>query len=294
MNSLAFNENSLDVQRKVVSEEFKEQYLNKPYGDVWHKLRQLSYKQHPYKWMTIGKDLSHIEHAKLQDVKDFFTKHYNPSNAILTVAGNVSVEKVKQLTEKWFGDIPAGKKYVRRIKQEPDQKEPRMMEVSESVPLDALYKCWHISSRLDRRFYMAEIITEILGGGASSRLFQSLVKQQQLFSSIECSHMGSIDPGLLYFEGRLLKGVRLEDAEKAVITELDAVALSNMLAFEDISLMNRANSLANYELLGDANLMNTELESYQSITREEIKEECRRIFVDTNCSTLFYRSTVNE
>ncbi|MEO8720285.1 MAG: pitrilysin family protein [Ginsengibacter sp.] len=309
MNSLAFNENSLDVQRKVVSEEFKEQYLNKPYGDVWHKLRQLSYKQHPYKWMTIGKDLSHIEHAKLQDVKDFFTKHYNPSNAILTVAGNVSVEKVKQLTEKWFGDIPAGKKYVRRIKQEPDQKEPRMMEVSESVPLDALYKCWHISSRLDRRFYMAEIITEILGGGASSRLFQSLVKQQQLFSSIECSHMGSIDPGLLYFEGRLLKGVRLEDAEKAVITELEKMKselisetelekvknkTESMLAFEDISLMNRANSLANYELLGDANLMNTELESYQSITREEIKEECRRIFVDTNCSTLFYRSTVNE
>jgi zinc protease len=309
MCSLAFNENSLEVQRKVVSEEFKEQYINKPYGDVWHKLRELSYKVHPYKWMTIGKELSHIENAKLQDVKDFFFKHYTPSNAILTVAGNVSTDQVKKLAEKWFGGIPAGKKYVRNIPQEPVQKEPRMMEVAESVPLNALYKCWHMSSRLDKRYYTTEVITEILGGGASSRLFQNLVKEQQLFSSIECSHMGSIDPGLLYIDGKLLKGVTIEQAENAVIIELEKMKTEliskvelekvknkteSMLAFEDISLMNRANSLANYELLGDANLMNTELESYQSVTREEIMEECNRIFVDTNCSTLYYRSTIKE
>jgi predicted Zn-dependent peptidase len=309
MCSLAFNENSLEVQRKVVSEEFKEQYINKPYGDVWHKLRELSYKVHPYKWMTIGKELSHIENAELQDVKDFFFKHYTPSNAILTVAGNVSTDQIKQLAEKWFGGIPAGTKYARSIKPEPEQKEPRMMEVAESVPLDALYKCWHMSSRLDKRYYTAEVITEILGGGASSRLFQSLVKEQQLFSSIECSHMGSIDPGLLYIDGKLLKGVTLEQAENAVIVELEKMKTElvtkvelekvknkteSMLAFEDISLMNRANSLANYELLGDANLMNTELESYQAVTREEIMDECNRIFIDTNCSTLYYRSTIKE
>jgi predicted Zn-dependent peptidase len=257
--------------------------------------------------MTIGKDLSHIENAKLEDVKNFFFKHYTPSNAILTVAGNVSVKQIKELAEKWFGDIPAGEKYIRKIKQEPIQKEPRMMEIAEFVPLDALYKCWHISSRLDRRYYMAEIITELLGGGASSRLFQNLVKKQQIFSSIECSHMGSIDPGLLYMDGKLLPGVSLETAENAVIIELEKMKTEmiskvelekvknkteSMLAFEDISLMNRANSLANYELLGDANLMNTELESYQSITREEIMEECQRVFVDTNCSTLYYRSTI--
>jgi predicted Zn-dependent peptidase len=306
MCSLAFNENSLEVQRKVVSEEFKEQYINKPYGDVWHKLRELSYKEHPYKWMTIGKDLSHIENAQLQDVKDFFFKHYRPSNAILTVAGNVSVEQIKKLAEKWFGDIPPGEKYVRKINQEPIQKEPRMMEVAATVPLDALYKCWHISSRLDRRYYIAEIVTELLGGGASSRLFQNLVKEQQIFSSIECSHMGSIDPGLLYIDGKLLPGVSLETAENAVIVELEKMKTEmiskvelekvknkteSMLAFEDISLMNRANSLANYELLGDANLMNTELENYKSITREEIMQECQRVFIDTNCSTLYYRST---
>ena len=309
MCSLAFNENSLEVQRKVVSEEFKEQYINKPYGDVWHKLRELCYKEHPYKWMTIGKELSHIENAKLQDVKDFFFKHYTPSNAILTVAGNVSTDQIKKLAEKWFGGIPAGKKYVRNIKPEPQQKEPRMMEIAESVPLNALYKCWHMSSRLDKRYYTAEVITEILGGGASSRLFQSLVKEQQLFSSIECSHMGSIDPGLLYIDGKLLKGITLEQAENAVIVELEKMKTElvtkvelekvknkteSMLAFEDISLMNRANSLANYELLGDANLMNTELESYQAVTREEIMQECNRIFTDTNCSTLYYRSTIKE
>lgn len=309
MYSLAFNENSLEVQRKVVSEEFKEQYLNKPYGNAWHMLRDLSYKIHPYKWMTIGKDLSHIENATLQEVKDFFHKHYTPSNAILTVGGNVSVKQVKHLAEKWFGDIPAGEKYVRNIKKEPVQKEPRMMEVSEAVPLDALYKCWHISGRLDRRYYLAEIISEILGGGASSRLFQSLVKDKQLFSSIECSHMGSIDPGLLYIDGKLMKGVSLERAENEIINELEKMKAESiskvelekvknktesMLAFEDISLMNRVNSLANYELLGDANMMNTELDIYQSIKREEILEETRRIFVDTNCSTLYYRSSVKE
>lgn len=309
MCSLAFNENSLEVQRKVVVEEFKEHYINKPYGDVWHKLRDLSYKIHPYKWMTIGKQLSHIENATLQQVKDFFGKHYTPSNAILTVAGNVSVDQVKRLAEKWFGDIPAGNKYERKIKQEPEQKDPRMMEISAPVPLDALFKAWHISGRIDKRYYTAEIISEILGGGTSSRLFQSLVKEKQLFSSIDCSNMGSADPGLLTISGRVLKGVSLEKAENAVFEELEKIKTEmisvaelekiknkteSMIAFEDISLMNRANSLAHYELLGDANLMNTELEKYHAVTREEILQECQNIFTDNNSSTLYYRSSVVE
>lgn len=305
MLSLGFSENSLDVQRKVVSEEFKEHYINKPYGDVWHKLRELAYKEHPYKWMTIGKELSHVENARLQDVKDFFAKHYTPSNAILTVAGNVSLEQVKELAEKWFGDIPAGEKYIRNIPQEPPQTEPHFMEVKAAVPLDALYKCWHISTRLDKKYYVADMITEILGGGTSSRLFQSLVKERQLFSSIQCAHLGSIDAGLLYIEGKLIKGVSIEEGEKGVMEELDKIKsqkiaenelqkiknkTESLLAFEDISLMNRANSLANYELLGDADLMNKELSIYQSVTSEEILEECNRIFVDDNCSTLYYRA----
>jgi len=305
MLSLAFDESSLEVQRKVVVEEFKEHYINKPYGDVWHKMRELAYKVHPYKWMTIGKELSHVENAQLQDVKNFFFKHYTPANAILTVAGNVSVDQVKRMAEKWFGDIPPGEKYVRKLPQEPKQTAPAHLEVKAPVPLDALYKCWHISSRLDKRYYTMDLITEILGGGASSRLFQSLVKEQQLFSNIQCSHFGSIDSGLLYIDGKLVKGITMQQAENAITIELDKMKsklvdstelekvknkTESLMAFEDISLVNRANSLATYELLGDADLMNKELERYQAVTVEEIQNESRNIFIDNNCSTMYYLS----
>ena len=305
MLSLAFDENSLEVQRKVVSEEFKEHYINKPYGDAWHKMRELAYKAHPYKWMTIGRQLSHVENARLQDVKNFFFKHYTPANAILTVAGNVSVEQVKSLTEKWFGDIPSGGKYLRNLLTEPKQTVPRRMEVKARVPLDALYKTWHMASRLDKKYYTTDLLAEILGNGGSSRLFQSLVKEQQLFSSIVCSHFGSIDAGLIYIDGKLIKGTDMFVAEKAIEVELDKMKnelvkptelekvknkTESMIAFEDISLMNRANSLAMYELLGDAGLMNTELEKYHSVTAEEILEECRNIFDESNSNTLFYLS----
>ena len=184
MLSLAFSKKSLDVQRKVVCEEFKEHYINKPYGDVWHMMRDLAYKVHPYKWMTIGKELSHIEDAKLEDVKNFFSKHYNPSNAILVVAGNVKKDKIKTLAEKWFGGIPSGEKYQRNIQQEPMQQGARRMTVKRNVPMDAIYKTWHMASRLDQDYYTTDLLTDILGGGASSRLYQALVKEQQLFAHI--------------------------------------------------------------------------------------------------------------
>ncbi len=305
MLSLAFGEKSLDVQRKVVCEEFKEHYLNKPYGDVWHKMRELSYKVHPYRWMTIGKELSHIENAKLDDVKNFFFKHYRPMNAILVVAGNVTVERVKTLAEKWFGEIPSGEKYVRKIQPEPPQNEIRKLDVNAEVPLDALYKCWHIYPRLDKRYYIADLITEILSGGGSSRLFQSLVKEKKLFSNIECYHTGNIDAGTLVIEGKLVKGIKMEDAEKGVEEEIEKMKLEmvtvfelekvknkieSTIAFEDLSLMSRATSLAFYELLGDANMMNTELEKYSTVTVEEIREESRIIFRPENSNTLYYLS----
>src|SRR3984885_13162476 len=174
MLSLAFSEKSLEVQRKVVSEEFKEHYINKPYGDVWNKMRELAYTIHPYRWMTIGKELSHVENATLQDVKDFFFKHYTPANAILVVAGNINAEQIKQLSEKWFGPIPSGEKYQRKLPAEPPQKEARSEEVKANVPLDALYKCWHIYPRIDNRYYTADLLSEILSGGGSSRLVQAL------------------------------------------------------------------------------------------------------------------------
>jgi predicted Zn-dependent peptidase len=308
MLSLAFGEKSLDVQRKVVCEEFKEHYLNKPYGDVWHKMRELAYKVHPYRWMTIGKELSHIENAKLDDVKNFFFKHYRPNNAILVVAGNVTVEKVKELAEKWFADIPAGEKYVRKLPQEPPQTEARKLEVKAEVPLDAFYKCWHIYPRNDKRYYIADLITEVLSGGGSSRLFQSLVKEKKMFSAIECYHSGSLDAGTLVIEGKLVKGIKMEDAEKAVEAELEKMRtekvtttelqkvknkVESLIAFEDMSLTNRANSLAFYELLGDAGQMNHELEKYNVVTAEDILNESQVIFRAANSNTLYYFAKQN-
>ncbi len=306
MLSLAFGEKSLETQRKVVCEEFKEHYLTKPYGDVWHKMRELAYTKHPYRWMTIGKELSHIENAQLDDVKNFFFKHYRPVNAVLVVAGNVTTEKVKALTEKWFGDIPAGEKYKRNLPAEPVQTEERKKIIKANVPLDALYKCWHMGSRLDRRYYITDLLTDILSGGGSSRLYQSLVKEQQLFSNIECHHFGSTDNGLVVVEGKLVKGVAMEAAEKAVEKELDRMKnelvsdaelqkvknkTESMIAFEDMSVMSRASSLAYYEILGDASWMNFELEKYGSVTTEDILQESRVIFRPENCNTIHYLSS---
>ena len=305
MLSLAFSKKSLEVQRKVVSEEFKEHYINKPYGDVWHKFRELIYTVHPYKWMTIGKELKHVEDATLEDVKDFFFKHYTPCNAILVVAGNVSTDNIKALSEKWFGDIPAGVKYDRDIPTEPRQTAARKMEVKANVPLDALYKSWHIYPRTDPRYYTADLITDILSGGGSSRLYQSLVKEKQLFSNIDCYHFGSTDAGILTIEGKLVKGVDIKIAEAAVNEELKKLQETGIstaelekvknktesaMAFEDMAVMSRAASIAMYELLGDANMINTELASYQAVTADEILQECRIIFDENNCSTMYYLS----
>ena len=305
MLSLAFSKKSLEVQRKVVCEEFKEHYINKPYGDVWHKMRKLAYTTHPYQWMTIGASLNHIENATLEDVKGFFFKHYTPCNAILVVAGNISSAKVMELAEKWFGPIPAGEKYDRNLPIEPKQTAARSQEVKANVPLDALYKCWHIYSRTDMRYYVADLVTEILSGGGSSRLYQSLVKEKQLFSNIECYHMGSTDTGLLTIEGKLVKGVKMADAEAAVNAELQKLQeegisqreldkvknkTESMMAFEDMSIMSRAASLAMYELLGDADLINKELERYQAVTAVELQEESKIIFDENNSNTLYYYS----
>jgi predicted Zn-dependent peptidase len=303
MLSLAFDEKSLDVQRKVVCEEFKEHYINKPYGDVSKLIRELAYTVHPYRWQTIGKELKHVEDVTLQDVKDFFTKHYTPTNAILVVAGNVTLAQVKTLADKWFAPIPAGIKYERNLPQEPAQTAERKLEVKAKVPLNALYKTWHIYPRMDARYYVCDLITEILGGGGSSRLFQALVKEKKLFSNIDCSHYGSTDAGLLVIEGKLIQGVEMKLAEAAVLEEIERLLAEgitenelqkvknkteSMMAFEDMSVMNRATSLAMYELLGDAELMNTELERYQAVTATELIAESKAIFDHNNCSTLYY------
>lgn len=303
MLSLAFTDKSLDVQRKVVCEEFKEHYINKPYGDVWHKMRELAYSTHPYRWMTIGKELSHIENAQLDDVKNFFFKHYRPVNAILVVAGKVTTAQVKALAEKWFSDIPAGEKYVRSLTPEPAQTAAHLLEIKGKVPLDALYKTYHMYPRLDQRYYTADLISDILGGGSSSRLHQTLVKEKKLFSNIDCYHFGSVDAGLLTIEGKLVKGVKMKDAEQAIQEEIEKLQqapiperelqkvknrVESLLAFEDMGLLNRANNLAFYELMGDAALMNAEFERYERVTTTDLHREAQIIFAPQNSNTIHY------
>ncbi len=305
MLSLAFSKKSLDVQKKVVCEEFKEHYISKPYGDVWAKMRALSYQVHPYSWMTIGKELSHVENATIKDVKYFFQKHYCPLNAILVIAGNVETDKAITLANKWFGNIPSGELYKRNLPKEPQQTHAKLLEVKADVPLDALVKTWHMDSRLEKGYYVADIITEVLGGGGSSRLFQKLVKEKQLFSNLDCYHFGSIDKGLLAIEGKLVKGVSMQTAEAGINEELEKIKnelitetelekvknkTESVIAFEDMALMSRANSLAFYELLGDVSMMDTELEKFKNITTSDVKEYSKKIFSDNNSNTLKYYS----
>jgi len=303
MLSLAFSEKSLEVQRKVVCEEFKENYINKPYGDVWQYLRELCYKQHPYKWMTIGKDLKHIEDAQLQDVKDFFAKHYTPQNAIVCVAGNVEIDQIKSLATKYFGPIPAGNKYIRHIAAEPKQLEQRRLTVEKDVPVSLIIKAYYIEDRLHPHYYTADVITEVLAGGKSAVLYNELVKQQKLFSQINCYHTGSLEKGLLVIAGNLAEGILPEVGEAAIdkvlanfiqdgVSNHDLLKVLNkiegLIAFEDMSITSRANNLAYYELIGGAHKMNEEFDHYKAVTIMAVKDYAADIFRKENENVLYY------
>ena len=304
MMSLSFDPQVLDVQQKVVIEEFKQRYLNQPYGDAWLKLRPLAYQQHPYRWATIGKDISHIEEATLDDVKSFFFKYYLPNNAILVVAGNVTVEQVKQLCAKWFAPIEAGAPYVRQLPAEPVQTEARHLETSANVPLDALYKAYHMPGRFDENFYAVDLLSDMLGRSKSSRLYQRLLRDNPLFSSVNAYITASIDPGLLVVKGNLNAGVTLEEADAAVeaivqefmdqaVPDEELAKVKNQaeatLAFSEVELLNRAMNLAYAANAGDPDLVNQEAALIQAITPADVQTMARQVLRKDNCSTLYYR-----
>lgn len=305
MLSLAFSEKSLETQRNVVCEEFKQRYLNQPYGDVWLKLRPLAYHKHPYRWATIGQDLAQIENAKMEDVKAFFKKHYNPQNAIMVVGGNVKTEEVKQLAEKWFGNIPAGEKYYRNLPKEPVQTETRKLTVEANVPLNAIYIAFKMPARLDKSYQIYDLMSDVLSQGQSSRLFNSLLKEQKLFSDINAYITASIDQGLFVVEGKLVEGVKMEEAEAAIwrelekltneqVTENELTKVKNksesIMVFSEMNLLDKAMNLAYYELLGDAANLNTEIDKYLKITAAQIQEAARETFRKEQSSTLYYLS----
>ncbi|MEQ9424405.1 MAG: pitrilysin family protein [Cyclobacteriaceae bacterium] len=309
MMSLSFNPEVLEVQRKVVIEEFKQRYLDQPYGDVWLKLRPLAYKSHSYRWATIGKEISHIEQATMDDVRDFFFRYYRPNNAIMVVAGNVEFDEVKRLSEKYFEPIPAGEKNQRDIPKETSQTEERITETASDVPLNAIHKVFHMPARGADNYHSADLLSDLLGRGKSSRLYDQLVKKQQLFNSLNAYVMGSLDPGLLVIAGKLNGGVDLRTADSAIwsvieevkansITENDLEKVKNQaetsVVFGEVELLNRAMNLALATLLGDTDFVNTEKEKINRVTLDDIHSMAGDILVKENSSTLYYKTKRNE
>ena len=304
MLSLAFTEKSLEVQRNVVVEEFRQRYLNQPYGDAWLKLRPLAYKVHPYQWATIGKEVAHIENATLQDVKNFFKKWYAPNNAILTLAGNCSVERAKELCEKWFEPIPSVNLTERNLPKEPQQTEMRRLEISADVPSHQLYLAFHCCSRYDNDFYATDLLSDVLSRGKSSRLYQQLVKEKKLFTDIGAYMLGDLDKSLILIEGKISDGVNPKDAEEAVfgvieelkkgITDKELEKIKNKaystVLFSEMSIANKALNLAYYEMLGDADLANQQETIYNSIKSSDILAIANTVLTKENCSVLTYLS----
>ena len=303
MLSLRFEDRILEVQRKVVIEEFNQRYLNQPYGDVWLKLRPLAYKEHPYRWATIGKEISHIENASMEDVKAFFKKFYTPNNAILVVAGDVTVEQVKHLAEKWFEPIPKGLEYVRSLPVEPRQHETRILEVNAEVPLDALYISYHMPARNHPDFYAADLLSDLLGRGKASRLYQGLVKSNKIFNSINAYIMGSLDPGQLIISGKINQGIDMDHAINSVRDIINTVLHDGIkqkelsraqnqavtsLAFQEVEILNRAMNLAFFANMGRLKEYNEETNYIMGVTPDDIQEQGMEILRFENASVLKY------
>lgn len=305
MFSLDFSPKSLEVQRQVVIEEFKQRNLNQPYGDASHLLRELAYESHPYRWPTIGKEIAHIAQATLEEVKDFFYRFYAPNNAILAVTGHISFEETIRLAEKWFGPIPARNISPRQLPAEKPQTAVRRKTVERKVPVDAIYMAFHMSNRMHPDYYVYDMITDILSNGRSSRFIQSLVQEQKLFTSIDAYISGSLDEGLLHITGKPVEGVSLEQAEEAIWKELEkmkTVPVSEQelekvknryeseQIFNNINYLNVATNLAFFELTGKAEDINEEVGKYRAVTAEQIQATSARCFVPENCSILYYKA----
>jgi zinc protease len=305
MLGLNFSREVLKIQKKVVIEEFNQRYLNQPYGDLMLLLRPLAYKVHPYQWPTIGKDTSHIERINMSSVKDFFYAHYAPNNAILSISGNIGYEEVLHLADKWFGPIKMSPKSDRKLPDEPAQKEERIIKVERDVPSDVLCKAWHVGPRVHKDFYTLDLLTDILAGGESGRLFSSLVRDKKLFSDINAYLTGEIDPGLLIVNGKLMDGISFEVAEKAIIEvledlkkvtipEIEMEKVRNKfeasIVFSNTSVQNKAMNLGLYELLGDVNAINNEIEVYNNVNQDMVMRASVKYLSDKNCSTLHYKS----
>lgn len=305
MLELAFTPKSLEVQRSVVIEEFKQRYLNQPYGDVWLLLRPLIYKSHPYQWATIGKEISHIENATMEDVKSFFFKYYGPDNAVMVVGGNTTLEEVKKLSEKWFGDIPARGANQRNLTPEPAQQEERELTVERDVPSDAIYMAFRMGHRMMPEHYTGDLASDILSRGKSSRLYDKLISEKKLFSTISAYISGGWEDGLFVVSGNLNEGVSFDTAKTEIWNELEKMRVDHIdndelikvknkfktgKVFSEQSLMNRVMNIAFFEMMGKLDELNDELKKYDVISSDDIRDFAKKIFVKNNLSTLMVKA----
>lgn len=305
MTGLRISEKSLEVQKNVVIQEFNQRYLNQPYGDSMLILRQLAYKIHPYQWPTIGRNSSHIAQLTPDRIKDFYLRYYSPANAILSVTGNIDPVAVRSLVEKWFGHLPKRNITVRNLPEEPVQAERREISVRKNVPVDSIYKAWHICQRKSDDFHTLDLLTDLLAGGESGRLHSKLVREKNIFSEINAYLTSEIDPGLLIISGKLMKGIVTDEAEQSLKDVLDELKknlvpedeiekvrnkFESSLVLANTSVLNKAMNLAYYELLGDASEVNNEAEKYRAVGREAVLEAAGRYLTDDNCSTVYYLS----
>jgi zinc protease len=305
MMELDFSQKTLDTQRKVVIEEFKQRYLNQPYGDAILKLRPLAYRVHPYRWPTIGMDIAHIEKADLDQIKRFFFSHYAPNSAIIAMTGNITYGTALELAEKWFGPIKRRQVQTRDLPAEPSQNEERKLTLEKDVPSEALYKVWHTGSRLSSDFYTLDLVTDLLSGGESGRLHTILVREKKMFSNINAYITSDIDPGLIIINGKLMKGVDMEQADQAVNDVINGLKNGANLdeemekvknkfeastVFSNTSILNKAINLSFYELIGNPELINTEVDEYRNVNSEMVEEAICSYLVPGNCSTLYYKS----
>jgi zinc protease len=309
MLELDFSQKNLDTQRNVIKEEFNQRYLNQPYGDAILKLRPLAYKVHPYRWPTIGMDLDHIKNTNLDKVKSFFFSHYAPNNAILALTGNIEYDHAINLSQKWFGTIGKREIKPRNLPAEPKQTDERILTLERDVPSTALYKVWHIGPRKSNDFYTIDLITDLLAGGESGRLHTKLVREKKLFSEINAYMTADIDPGLMIVQGKLMKGIDIQQAEESVNEVISGLLSKNEIkdeiekvknkfesstVFSNTSILNKAANLAFYELLGDPGLINKEVDAYRNVSHDMVIEAVRKFFIPSNCSTINYISTRKE
>lgn len=306
MVNLNINSRSLALQQKVVEEEYKERYVNRPYGDLWSLIRPMVYKKHPYRWSTIGSDIAHVRDASLDDVKLFYDRFYTPQNAILAIAGDLDIDATVEVVERIYGSIKKGEIIEKLPITEPQQSEKRELDVVRDVPSSMVYIVYHMGNRVSREFAICDIISDLLSGGSSSRMYQNLIKNERAFSAVNAYITGDVEEGMFIVCGTLLPETLIERAEELLLSQLEPIIEGNIDDYElekvknkfevntifgELNVMNKAMNLCYYEMIGDITLINREIDNFRSITKEEISTAAKRIFRAENSSILRYKSS---